>query len=372
MADFIGTSVSRCPEAKWRIQLDDGIYFGLDEEIYHAQHRLSNSGMKWLRASPMDFWIRSWLNESPIPVPPDDTFAKTLGRAYHKRIIEGREEFDRHFVLRPDPNDHPDALVSHNDLKARCKELDLKVGGTKVDLIARLLEHYGCLGLAGDDIEIWDRIETEHAKEHLGKTYLNEDVIKRIEVAGQMLDRHPVLCKAFGGGQPEVSVLWTDRDTGVRMKCRYDYLKPRAIVDLKSYSNPHSKPSSIAVATAVANGRYQAQVATYLEAATYLPELLRKVRPPQDVDTKEFTKWCKMMVEPEKEFLFVFQQTGIAPVTVARIFPRNLTYDVAHINMRSTINLFKEYHDHFGTNPWVDNNPIEAFADEDFPAYINE
>ena len=353
-------------------QLDDGIYFDLDEETYFAQHRLSNSGIKLMRQSPMDFWVRSWLNETPLPAGDDDSFAKTLGTAYHKRIVEGKDVFNRRFVRKLDPNDYPSALVSHNDLKARCKSLDLKVGGSKDDLTQRLLDHYDSPGEAGDEVEIFDRILSAYGRDHANKTYLADDTILRIEAAAQMLNRHPQLCKAFDGGEPEVSVLWTDQDTDVPMKARFDYLKPNAIVDLKSFSNPHGKPVSIAVATTVANYKYQSQVAVYLEAADQLPALLDRVHPPKDGDTKEFAEWIKMAVEPQKDFLFVFQQTGVAPVTVARIFPRNLTYDVARIQMRQAIIMFAEYTRHFGDKPWIEETEIESFTDEDFPAYINE
>jgi hypothetical protein len=353
-------------------QIDDGIYFDLDEEIYFAQHRLSNSGIKLLRQSPMDFWVRSWLNETPLPAGDDDTFAKTLGKAYHKRIVEGKDVFNRHFVRKLDANDYPAALVSHGDLKARCKHLDLKVGGSKDDLTTRLLDHYDSPGEDGDEVEIFDRILSAYGREHANKTYLSDDVIIRIEAAAQMLDRHPQLCKAFTGGEPEVTVMWTDRETGVKMKARFDYLKPNVIVDLKSFSNPHGKPTAIAVASTVANYKYQMQVATYLEAAEQLPRLLDRVHPPANGDTEAFSAWCKMVVEPTKDFLFIFQQTGVAPVTIARLFPRNLTYDVARIQMRQSIIMFAEYTQHFGNKPWIEETEIESFTDEDFPAYINE
>jgi hypothetical protein len=353
-------------------QLDDGIYFGLDEETYFGQQRLSNSGIKLIRQSPMDFWVRSWFNETPLPAGDDDTFAKTLGKAYHKRIVEGKHAFAMNFVRKLEPSDYPMALSSQADLKAKCKELDLKVGGSKVDLAERLLIHYDCDGLEGGPVEIFERILADYGRRHSGKEYLPDDTIIRIETAAQMLEGHPQLNKAFTGGQPEVSILWTDEESGVKMKCRIDYLKPNAIVDLKSFSNPHGKPVERAVATAVANYKYQIQVATYLEAASYLPALLDRVHPPKGCDTKEFAEWAKMMVEPEKQFLFIFQQTGVAPVTIARTFPRNMTFDIARIQMRDGISRYAEYSESHGTSPWIDAGEIEAFTDEDFPIYITE
>ena len=42
--------------------LEDGIYFDLDEDQYHAEERLSASGICNMLVSPPTFWANSWLN----------------------------------------------------------------------------------------------------------------------------------------------------------------------------------------------------------------------------------------------------------------------------------------------------------------------
>src|SRR3546814_14526079 len=64
-----------------------------------------------------------------------------------------------------------------------------------------------------------------------------------------MIEKHPDLSKAFSGGHPEVSIFWQDEQTGISCKARLDYLKARAIVDLKTFSNPLSKPIDKAIST---------------------------------------------------------------------------------------------------------------------------
>src|SRR5688572_20460520 len=95
-----------------------GVHFGLPEDAYHATEALSASGIQHLRASPLDFWARSWM----APADDDeesaeDTFAKILGSAYHKRIVEGREAFARCYAPSITVKDCPKALVTVEDIR---------------------------------------------------------------------------------------------------------------------------------------------------------------------------------------------------------------------------------------------------------------
>ena len=46
--------------------------------------------------------------------------------------------------------------------------------------------------------------------------------------------RHPVASAIFAEGQPELSLYWVDERTGVTCRGRVDWLRPNAIVDLKT------------------------------------------------------------------------------------------------------------------------------------------
>jgi hypothetical protein len=73
--------------------IPDGMHFGLDAEVYHAIPALSASGIKNLLISGPDFYYRCpWLNPA-YEEEETDTVAKTAGRAYHTRILEGRQTF---------------------------------------------------------------------------------------------------------------------------------------------------------------------------------------------------------------------------------------------------------------------------------------
>src|SRR5262249_30177801 len=150
-------------------------------------------------------------------------------------------------------------------------------------------------------------------------------VIRRIEIAAAMIEHHPQLGRAFTGGMPEVSVFWTDDRTGVPCKARFDYLKPRAIVDLKSYENVIGLPVRKAIARCVANYRYHIQAAFYLEGAKAARELVTAGRIFGVVDTG----FVKALVDTrERTFLFVFQQKGPAPLARGMVLAPGLTLDI--------------------------------------------
>lgn len=330
-----------------------GIFFGMPEEEYQAVFALSNTGIKHLRASPMVFWSRSLLN--PRPIRKESEFME-LGAAYDLRIMSGRSAFYERYGTALDPEDYADALRTKEDIIQAIEERGgtAKKSARKAELVAQLLELW-------PDADVWDDIAQEHAEENGSRILLAPAIIARIEIAAAMIERDPELCKAFTGGYPQVAIFWTCAETGIPMKARLDYLKVKAIVDLKTFSNGFDRPVDIAVYQAMANQRYHIQAVVYQEAvaaAKMLPafgdhdpawlEAFRKAEPPS--------------------FLFVFQMTGEAPVTRGFTFPAALlTSEVGKVVVREAKEKFRELSERYGTDPWLDLAPIRAFSDEDFP-----
>lgn len=326
--------------------MPDGVYFDLPEDRYHAEPRLSASGIKRILQSPLDFYVRSWFaGEDREPEEQSDQM--DAGKAYHKRIVEGREAFYRAYDVAFDPSAHPDALRTVDDIRAELKERGLKLGGNKDELIDRLLE-------AEPEMQIIDCLREEWEDERLGKTLLSPKLIRRIEVAAAMIEKHPDLSKAFTGGRPEVSIFWTDAESGVKMKSRIDYIKRRAFVDLKSYSNPYGKPLHNAVMTAFAGGRYQIQIAVYAEAIR--------------VAVEQFG----LEGEAERDAFFVFQSSGPAPVALGYRLPRSTVFDVGRLQMQKGIEIYKRFSETFGTDPWIEPLPVRDIDDLEVPNYALE
>lgn len=338
--------------------VEPGIYFGMDEDAYHAIPACSTSLIKQIIISPMDAWaVTPWLNPDARD---EDSEAKLLGRAYHKRILEGKRAFWDRFAVALDPKDYPNALRTADDLKEALKALGEKISGSKPDLIERLLA-------ADPTAEIWDRLVKEHAARNDGRQFITADQMKRIEIAAAMIENHPQLCKAFTGGYAEVTIIWTHPATGVPMKARLDYLKSSAICDLKTFSNQRAMPIDRALYMAMTNNRYYIQAAVYHAAVDAALEHIKAGRVHGDVDRD----WLKRLCKPDdRQFLFVFQQTGAAPVARGKLFPRAGVMDIGRIQARTAIDEFARCISTFGTDPWIDTTEISVFDDEGFPAYL--
>ena len=351
---FEGVTPAGLPDA-----MDAGIYFGLPEDHYHAAHALSASGIKWLRVSPLDFWARSSMNPDREP-DGEDSFAKLVGKAYHKRIAEGRDAFTALYAPALDERDYPNAIHTIDDIKEALGNVGVKPKGkVKADFIAQL-------AAADPGVRVWDDLVEHHAFQHQGKTLLPADLIRRIEVSAAMIEKHPQLGKAFTGGYPEVSIFWTDPEYGVPMKARLDYLKRAAVVDLKTFENMNGMPIDKAIARTIASYKYHIQARHYLDAVQEAKRLIRDGRVFGEVDPAFLDALAK---SDGHTFMFVFQQKGVAPIARGVILP-SLTLDLGRMEIDNAKRSYADCRDRFGADPWVDAGDIREFDSTEFPAYL--
>lgn len=342
--------------------IEPGIYFGLGEDDYHADDSFSSSGIKNLLVSPLTYWVNSPMNPDYEEATSDPM---RTGKAFHKRIVEGAEAFDECYVQELDPADYPEVLVTADDLKARLSELGLKKSGAKIDLIKRLQE-------AEPDTQIWDLLLEQHEGAHEGKILIKPDLYESVQRAAAIVDRQ--VGKAFTGGYPEVSLFWID-ELGVRMKCRVDYLKTQAQVELKSFNNPFKRPLDKAIATAMANEGYMVQGVVYLHSVQQVKEMLRagKGVVSGDVDPA----WLEAFKNhPDHAFIFVFVEQGKVPNVRVREFTRgahggdlNLYFMTPWQRYREAMETYARYREHYGEKPWIENDPMRPFEDRDFPLW---
>lgn len=238
------------------------------------------------------------------------------------------------------------------------------------------------------DVKIWDRMVAQHRANHDGKLFIDALTDRRVRIAAKMILSHPQIKQAIEGGWPEVSVFWHCKKTGIPMKARFDMLKMRLIADLKSFANKVGKPIRSAINTAIASYRYNMQHVVYVEAAMAARELIRQQiengealdavihnhAPYTPGEDRKVIEWCEKwasQVEPP-EFLFIFQQTGIAPVTRGRIMPRSMLYSVTRSRVEELKRFWLECAQTYGTDPWLDIAPIETTEDEEIPEYATD
>jgi hypothetical protein len=305
----------------------------------------------------MEWWARSPLNPERVEV---ETEAMRIGKAFHARIVEGSEVFEKRYAPVLEAEAYPEALRTVADLTQALARHSVRppTRALKAEIVQLLL------GLE-PEAQVWDEMVRRHAEIHEGKVMLDVALIRQIERAAGMIERHPSLARAFLDGAPEVSVFWVDDETGVPCKARFDYLKPRAIVDLKSFALRDTVPDK-AIARAVANYRYHIQTAFYLRAADQLPEL---VAAGQVVGTPPYPDFLREVVENQKTFLFVWQATG-TPIVLGKVLGPGIILDMGHSAVEYALMRWAEAWRQWGTAEWIEIHGITAFDDGEFPPWI--
>jgi hypothetical protein len=394
VAEIIGDEPEQRPGAFVPAALPDtpelpppGIYFGMPEDLYHALPALSSHGIRKLAGSPMVFWASTqWLCEKrrqdEADKALDERIHQVIGKAYHCRIMEGAEEFGRRFAVDLTPEDCEGALESTDQIKAAIVEAgekpaskvpdklpsgeDYMRAAKKDDWIAQLLD-------IDPDAKILAVMRRQHREAHDGKLFISAEAYQQIEIAARMVESDPGIRHAFRDGYPEVVLIWNCERTGVPMKARVDYLKQKAIVDLKSIANQRERSLEQAIRFEIAGYHYNVQPSVYAEGVEAVRRLVMEGRAvvPSDPDQLAFVK--KWATQSECEWLWVFQQKGEAPVTRGVFYPlggttRMLTDDIVFRMKRR----FREFSETFGTDPWIDVRPIYDLADEDLPPSATE
>lgn len=353
--------------------MEPGVYFNLDEDEYRAAPAFGSSSIKDAHVSPLTCWIGSPFNPNR---PDGSTDAKVRGRAFHKRLLEGHEAFEDAYAVAPRRDDHPDALEKGDDLRAACKDAGLSPAGTNGAMLERLRE-------AGHEVEFWPEIRDAFKAANDGKTIIPGPLHDDIERQAAIVEMHESARKAFHGGYPEASLFWTDEETGLPCKARCDYLKTRAIVDVKTFSNPMGMPLDTAVSRSVANYRYHYQAAMYLDGIENVKALIR--RDPNAVHGEAPDDWMTALVEPGPHaFVWVFLEAGDVPNVRVRTFARtethggngateNLYWRSANDGYRGALAIIKTCVEFYGFDmPWVAPEQMRAFTDQDFPMWMLE
>ncbi len=369
-----------------------------------------------------------------------------FGKAYHCRLMEGASVFATRYVIGLNPADYPDCLVHTDEIKAAIRKFtceqpvkpcsarkdDLKaqlerlreanpqgiVAGLALDLDAlkvedlksRIREYKETVPVKPvakvfdadlDDMraavkadwidqlleldpnaQIFDRLQAAHVAAHEGKTFLTSDQFAELEVAAMMVERDPEVQHAFKGGYAEVVLIWVCPETGVLMKARVDYLKIKAMVDLKTVGNQRERSIENAIRWDIATFKYNIQPGVYTEGAHEVRKIVREQgkeainvaegfpHPADEVVTWAL-KWASHL--GADDWFWVFQQKGDAPITRGVKYRLGgvvsmVTNDIIRDQKRKFITFSKT----FGTDPWLDVKPIYDLDDEDIPQSATE
>ena len=149
----------------------------LSNEDYHLSDPYSNSELSTIHKS-----LASYLYKKENPDPPSTEM--TFGSAFHTLILEP-DKFDDEFVF-----------------------VEASTRNTK--------------------------IYKDAVKEEEDRSVLLMSEAQLLEAMKDSLMNHTIASNMFSGGEAEQSFFWTDPETGIRMKCRPDYLIEKVVVDLKT------------------------------------------------------------------------------------------------------------------------------------------
>src|SRR6185437_7168075 len=350
------------------LPIEPGIYFGMPEEQYHSIRALSSGGVRDLLVSPLTYWVGSPFN----PDREDEKTASMLdGTAFHRRLLEP-EKFDAIYAVEPTKGDaFKDALDGGEALRAECERLGLKKSGTIAELCARILE-------ANPQAQLWPVIEKTLRAKLEGRELLKLDTMKVIERAADLIFRHHSATKALSGGMAEVSIFWTDEETGVPMKIRPDYLKTKIAIDLKSFVNMLGRPLNAAIASAVKSNGYGIQAVMYGDGIEQAKKMLRSMKSKaiHNLDGREIPdEWIIAVAScPLHAFAFLFVERG--PVTNVRLREyrraegpgsQNAYWEADFAAYRQGVNTFVDWMERIGPDqPWVEDQPMLPFSDGDF------
>lgn len=342
-----------------------GVYFGMPEKEYHADPSFSSSVAKSMLVSPLTCWCQHY---DPDREETNDSAARLKGKATHTAILEGWDAFSARYAIEQDPAEHPEYLKGAAALKARCKELGVSAGGTIAEMCRRIVTE-------DPHALLWPEVEAEFEANLCGRTRLSPAVGQYVIRTGRLVERNPSVRKAVKGGFPEVSIFWHDAD--IPWKARIDYLKIRTAIDMKTFTNMYDKPLSVAVAHAVAQHRYHVQAKIYMDAlraAASLPARGDAV-PPEDW----LVRWRAAMAQNPR-FIFLFVESGNVPNVALREFKRigadgqeTLAYQSAAAAVDAAAMQWTYQVNKFGIDePWIEDTPMMAFADAEFPLYMTE
>lgn len=171
--------------------LTPGIHYGVPFSHYLADPGVSNSMLSAMRKSPAHCYALYLDPERPQQ---EDTPAMSGGRMTHCFVLE-RHEFDNRYAVKPEG-----------------------------------------MSFASKDGKSWrDAVEP-------GKEIVTLDAYKGARAQAEALMRVKCLRDSFASGRSEVTVIWIDKETGIRCKARPDHLHfttSRSVraVDLKTIND---------------------------------------------------------------------------------------------------------------------------------------
>jgi hypothetical protein len=170
--------------------VDTGIYHNISSFDYHNKiDAISNSYLGRLAKVP-----------AAAKIPQEETEAMKFGKAFHCWSLEGKEMFEKEFII-------PETFATKPNRRSTQKTIDTY---------------------------------TEWIKSLNGKQPITKDDFETIQAMKVAIDLHPFAHKLMEEGISETTLIWKDEETGLLCKARPDRIpegNKGIILDLKSTAN---------------------------------------------------------------------------------------------------------------------------------------
>jgi hypothetical protein len=207
--------------------LRDGIYLNLPNRIYQANPALGGGDHRSLLLNAVQWHGRernpTW--RALNPPSEEETAAQRFGTALHCMVLEPEHFEDRYYVEPP----RPYLPRTKDEINAELAAM----GRQTLSTSKKSVEFEAAARLAGIMLKSdWD---DEHAIIANGRESISERWQVALQTLDRVIQRHSKAQRFISNGRAEVSIIYTD-EHGVRLKCRFDYLRVRTVCDVKTYA----------------------------------------------------------------------------------------------------------------------------------------
>lgn len=337
--------------------IPDGIYFGLSEEDYHADDALGSTSLKALVINPVAYWANTKAGNDVLTAlgfgreeNDEETLAKQFGKACHKIVLEPAS-FDDVYVEIEDPP--PEYLGT----KAAIREALEQTPGAYVPIKSALRPEY-VMAAKRARLKVIEDWKVDETIRHGGRQALSKRCMATLRFINHLMDTlrsdlqgASVRSDSLTNGYAEVSVFFTDEATGVRCKARFDYLRVKGIVDLKTFMARPDKDTIGAFLLSVQRYGYDLQAAAYLRAWRAMAALIAAGKVYGDHDPA-FVSRLRVDKDPLWRWVTV-QTAGMIEIDTLDM-NAGLALGAAEAQVRQALNSYAEYRDRYGLSaPWV-------------------
>ncbi len=371
---------------------DDGVYFGMPEAEYHDDPALGSTDIKRLLFSAPSWWAQSlwatgWRAGLELVDSEEVSAAKRFGRAVHTITLEGASVFnERYYVPAPKPADLPETKEQMRDalMAAASQGVISPENPFTIPIKSAVRDEFlrECRKAGVRCIDDW-RAEQKALAE--GREEISRAWATTILLIGKMLDapRVDLAGKSqreqfLTRGEAEVSIFWTD-ERGVRQKARFDYLRIKSTLDVKTYGAPENLEPVAAFCAGIERYAYDLQAEHYTEARRQIGRMLAEgrvyecdrtddetqVAKLRDALSRGRAEWvAKVAAEENPKWAWVAVQTLGMPETDVIEWTPGIVGASAAYQRTAALDRFVAYRDRFGLDtPWVSDRGVVEVND---------